>query len=369
MPMSSKSARVMWVDLAKGMSILLVVFYHVWAGIDRRADEIRAPQELYAMVNPVFTAVRMPLFFFVAGMFAVRSLKKPWGVFLSAKASAILWPYLVWSVLQSVLNLVLAKVRGAEAPVSLAQLPERLLLDPVDQFWFLYVLFLALLLFYGLNRLLRKAWALTLVSFLMLMIPLNVDLSFIRLGSASLSDWGPFFQLCQFFLYMALGSLLGPKLLAIPVLPSTKLLVGISLGCFLAVICSVHGIQVERDTTAMLLGIEWPIGLPVAFLAVASCIAFAMLLERWGPPKLLLAFGRDSVWLFVLHVILAAAYRAVLLKLGIRAFLPHLIGGCLVGSFIPLAVAWGARTFHLQFLVRFPSEALRFFMDSKKAKE
>lgn len=48
------SGRVAWVDFAKGLSILLVVMYHVWNGIMSRGTQIPSPRAWYDAINRGF---------------------------------------------------------------------------------------------------------------------------------------------------------------------------------------------------------------------------------------------------------------------------------------------------------------------------
>ena len=346
--------RILWADYAKGMSITLVVLYHAWAGIDRRAGEIAVQPGLYDAVNPLFQAVRMPLFFFIAGMFAVGSMRRDWSEFIAGKARALLWPYLVWSLVQSLIGWGLARMSGGQPPVALGELPGRLLFAPLDQFWFLYVLFLALLAFYALFKLLRAGWPLLLVGVLLLIAYSNVDFSSIGVAWSdrwiSLSDFGPFFQLLQFFIYMALGAAAGPALVAAAAATTVRSAAAVAAGGALAVVLAVHGLGVERDTTAEFAGVVWPLGLPVALLAIAACLGLAVVFERTSSFPIILLFGRYSLYLFVLHVIICAAVRKALLMAGIDTFAIHLLAGCAGGLLLPVAVARLAAKFGLVWL-------------------
>ena len=72
--MQSRAARHTWVDAAKGISILLVVMVHTRSWLDYAGIETGAVMnELIAASNHV----RMPLFFFVAGLFAAKWVARP----------------------------------------------------------------------------------------------------------------------------------------------------------------------------------------------------------------------------------------------------------------------------------------------------
>lgn len=129
--------RLHWIDVAKGMGIMLVVYGHVMRGLVSAGLAPDSPT--FQVVDSVIYSFHMPLFFFLAGIFLDQALAKRGvgGVVLS-KVDTILYPYLVWSLLQGFIEVLLARyTNGAtEAGDVLA-----LLWAPRAQFWFLYALF------------------------------------------------------------------------------------------------------------------------------------------------------------------------------------------------------------------------------------
>lgn len=78
---ASAGSRSAAIDAVKGISILLVVVLH--AGT-------------YWHFNEFFRLIRMPLFFFAAGLFASRSMRLPWSSFLARKAGNTFYIYFLW---------------------------------------------------------------------------------------------------------------------------------------------------------------------------------------------------------------------------------------------------------------------------------
>ena len=63
--------RVAWIDQVRGISILLVIFGHVW----RNAYEDYAlSPKIFGVVFDAIYLFHMPVFFFVSGIFLTRSL-------------------------------------------------------------------------------------------------------------------------------------------------------------------------------------------------------------------------------------------------------------------------------------------------------
>lgn len=78
-PTATPAARLEWLDVAKGLSIILVVFGHVF------------PPPLGTSI----TVVRMPFFFFLSGyIFKPR----PWPEFLWLRGNSLIVPYAAYLV-------------------------------------------------------------------------------------------------------------------------------------------------------------------------------------------------------------------------------------------------------------------------------
>ncbi|EPJ4139137.1 acyltransferase family protein [Klebsiella pneumoniae] len=65
--------RETWVDYAKGIGIILVVFGHANRGL--YSSGIYISPEIYHYLDNVIYSFHMPLFFFLSGLFFVSSIK------------------------------------------------------------------------------------------------------------------------------------------------------------------------------------------------------------------------------------------------------------------------------------------------------
>jgi len=131
--------RLVWLDSAKGIGIVLVVLGHALGGLSD-AGLVPAGSPLWLLFYGVYV-FHMPLFFFLsASLIYGRVVAKP-GRVLSSSLTKIAWPYFVWATVQIVVLIEAsgainhAQTRGFGASVI------RLLWAPHAQFWFLYVLF------------------------------------------------------------------------------------------------------------------------------------------------------------------------------------------------------------------------------------
>lgn len=89
--------RIRWMDVAKGVCILLVVLHHT-EGKHLRAVLSDHPTLLAAWqdLDAVFVPMRMPLFFLISGMLAAGAVARPWGAVLGRRVISPYWVYTVW---------------------------------------------------------------------------------------------------------------------------------------------------------------------------------------------------------------------------------------------------------------------------------
>lgn len=151
--------RIAWLDLARALTILLVVVYHVavGAGAVLMPDEESGAGQWWSTANLMLRPVRMPLFFLIAGILAAGAVSRPWNRSLRPRVLDLWWPYLLWSGI----FLVTAWIRYAP------QDPAGYMLDQVVRtftaagpYWFIGVL----PLFFLIARLGRRhPWAMLLL--------------------------------------------------------------------------------------------------------------------------------------------------------------------------------------------------------------
>ncbi len=90
--------RLEWLDLARGLGVILVVLGHVLSGLTRAGQFPDGP--LATWTEYALYTFHMPLFFFLTGLNAPHSLQRGPKSFLAAKGWTIAYPYMLWSLLQ-----------------------------------------------------------------------------------------------------------------------------------------------------------------------------------------------------------------------------------------------------------------------------
>jgi uncharacterized membrane protein YcfT len=129
-------ARTLWVDCAKGISIILVVFHH------SLFQDLDSPlySATISSADALLAYFRMPLFFFVSGLFIHRSLSMQWGRFLRLKTGNLLYLYVLWSVVKwiflAALPLLILGKSGEGGWLSVFTI----FVEPPTTLWFIYAL-------------------------------------------------------------------------------------------------------------------------------------------------------------------------------------------------------------------------------------
>jgi len=345
--------RVAWIDYAKGVSILLVVIFHVVHGILLRPDDIPFDSTWYDPVNAVLALVRMPSFFFVSGLLVAGSVKRDARTFIVGKLSAYMWPYLVWSTIHVTLASLLARPGPTSAQAALPSLPVALVLNPVGQFWFLYSLFLSVIVFYLLRRLGLSAMAILVLWLLVdtCRFTMEWQATTITMGPYHFltAIWWPFFEFINLFPYLTIGAIVSAWMMRdfvkLPSLAAALLVIVSMVALWFAV-----GAGIDYDSAVPLGRLLVPYGWTLSVVGICGAMCAALLASRTEAFKFLRSLGRYSLYIFVTHVICAAAMRTLLLRLGVHDLSVHLVIGMVAGLVPGIAAAHLARPAHLEWL-------------------
>lgn len=330
-------SRITWVDHAKGIGILLVVFGHALRGL--LAAEILPDTPTWRFVDAWIYAFHMPLFFFLSGLFILSSTRRPYPHFVHNKLRTIAYPYVVWSLIQGILLALAANAANSDV-LGLTEL-WRISYLPQMQFWFLYVLFVCMLLGGLVARWPGGAW---------LMVAFAVALLATH-GTVPLGPWGVLYLVRIYLPYFAIGiafaHLGGVQRWA--VVPSWALLLVTAAGFAIVTAAVRMGLD----------GIDLA-GAPVALAGILATIALAALcsrVPRWLKMAWLEVCGRSSLEIYVAHTIVSAGFRIILIRVfDITEPWTHLVGGTLVGVLGPLVLVWITQRIGFPYLFSWPGE-------------
>lgn len=299
--------RLIWVDVAKGICILLVVLNHTVEGILNAGVGERTKD--WVFFHDVCYSFMVPVFFVFAGMFRKEIDKS--SVRLAKIVNTILYPYLLWSTFQFLIKFVTASGNKSFELQDAIQI----LTSGIMQFWFLHALILISLLDivltkFKVNSQVRVLLALVAVFFGIPYLSIEV------LNSGVWSSW----------IYFEVGILFGRGILSGV---SNRLPVISLAGIITLVFLHLHGA-----------GYPYPLRPVAAICGILACFALSKLLvaNMLNFSAVLSYFGERSLQVYVGHVIFAAGIRELLLKFDVDSFLYHLILGCLLGVIVPIGL-------------------------------
>jgi fucose 4-O-acetylase-like acetyltransferase len=297
-----------WVDRARGIGIVLVVFGHVLRGL-ANAGMFPGDSPIWSFDYGVYT-FHMPLFFLLSGLFVERSLRKGVRPFWRSKFLTVVYPYFLWSLVQGLLLVGFAGMtNNASSPwLRLGSI----LWLPLAPFWFLYSLFFCHLLFVLLRKLDRRV-------LLALAVLAYVAGEVYRGGSHDIS---PVPDTTRGFLFYVLGVMAAERSW-----PLTALRPGIWASSAIVMIASV------------VLGLAWSIPYealwPAALAGIVLLVALAQL--DFPAARFVQMLGRYSMVIFVTHIIIASGLRIILLRFTpIQDPALHLLIGLCAGLLLPV---------------------------------
>ena len=129
-------------DTLKGFAILVVIFSHTILYKYETFNDFHIFETTYILMKAL--SIAMPIFFFIAGYFGYRSFlrKKRASAFILSRMKFILPPYLVWSTVYTIIQIVVTNRMGvASEHFTAFEIVEKYLTgDVVFEFYFLFLL-------------------------------------------------------------------------------------------------------------------------------------------------------------------------------------------------------------------------------------
>jgi fucose 4-O-acetylase-like acetyltransferase len=290
-----KESRYAWIDYAKGIAIVLVVYRHIAYGLV--AQGISLPHSVLA-TNDMLYSFRMPLFFLLSGVFFSKSVAKR-GVkkFTFLKINTLLYPYILWAIIQISLQIIFSRFTNAERSANDFL---NIILQPrtLDQLWYLFALFNVTMLYTIVSQITdnKKIWQLL--------------TGLLLLGVAPyIQKFSTLYDIALHYIFFAIGDLAAvyffreetQKAFANPK--------------NLLVLAPVFGL------------LQWyylyhqGMNLYLFMIIALNGCLFVILLASWLAKTEKLEFlrviGHYSLYIYLLHVSIFALMRAVLIHLGI----------------------------------------------------
>ncbi len=286
-----KNSRLSWIDMAKGLAIIMVVFRHIVIGIERSGIPI---EMVYRTIGEITFSFRMPLFFILSGFFIRASLQKRSNLaFINTKLKTLLYPYVVWTFIQITLQIIFSNYTNAARDwhdyIAVFINPRA-----IDQFWFIYALFNLAIVYLYMHQF-TKGNKIILLAIGIVFYYLNrfIDIPVIE-------------DILKYFVYVVIGDLISGFILNTNNESTIKSgwVFTIALVCFIAsqyVYLSYEGLE------------------PFVYAIIAIIGSFLTLVVSFhmaGKKSLFFinVAGYHSLYIYLIHVLISAPIRTVLWK-------------------------------------------------------
>lgn len=315
--------RMAWVDYLRGIAILLVVYRHVLLGLQ---NSNMAPPSGYLDANIMFFSFRMPLFFILSGIFITGSLaKKSLGKIVYSKFELLLYPYIIWSIIQITIQIAAAHWTNSQRHLIdytyIFYQPKQL-----DQFWYLPALFNSTIIYLLTKTKLKlHGW---------MQIVLGLVLYFLSQYCrkvSMMSDW------MEFYIFFAIGDTISTLFFreSVQSFLKNRWTFLILLPFFIATqfyYLHLYNSSPGNDVPLVLF-------LPIALFGCLTMCTLAYRLEAWNILRFLRVLGFHSLYIYVMHVIVAAFVRVILTKLlGLHQPIALLFIGIAFAATIPVMI-------------------------------
>jgi uncharacterized membrane protein YcfT len=314
-----------WVDYARGLAIILVVYRHTMVGLERSGIDV--PAYLYN-IQEFLVNVRMPVFFVLSGIFLGRTLfRKSAGELIKKKAYTLLYPYLLWTIILISFQILLSPYTNSKRTTAdylyIVTQPRNL-----DHMWYLLALFNTSLILILLSRSIFKRPAL-------------------HLGFAFLLHFAHYFvgeysllsDLCYYYIFLCAGVQVSDLVLKYDAKTNRFLFRLLAFITPLFVIGQIFWFTHIGPNYQPLQG--WYL-LPFLIIIFVACVMFycvCRLLYNAGIVKWLNNIGRSSLYIYILHILVISSVRIFCTKV-LHISSPYILIGCslILGILIPMFV-------------------------------
>lgn len=321
------NARVGWIDYAKGIAIIAVVFGHVLVSIYNAG--IGFSEAIHNFLFDFIWSFHMPVFFFLSGLFVSKSLEKSGNYgFVLNKFKTLIYPYLVWSLLQGGVQSILSGYINTRITVfDLMAILYRPL--PNTHFWFLYALAVMFLIYVIIETVKPDS------PYIIFLLSASF---FLFAGPSSIVVVN---KILLNFIYFALG-VLCQKYLFGKYFHNATFITSVLCFCVFVflewMVFELNILPVIRLTKFL-----------VAVSGIAAVIAISKYLDGKSYIRILRRIGAASMPIYLAHILAISATRITLSRLiGIEDAFVNALLGVVSGVAIPMAI------YHISMKFNFP---------------
>lgn len=330
--------RYIWVDYAKAIGIILVVFGHVNRGL--HSSGINISNSMFEKLDSIIYSFHMPLFFFLSGLFFINSIEKSTKFdFTLNKINVILYPYVIWSLLQGTTEVILSKYTNAKTNmIEVLSFP----FHPRAQFWFLYALFMIFILaciIYHHRRFIQT-------------LPLVIIISLVAYTfSNKIGTQLHINYITNNIVFFFIGCIFNTYYKHIEKILSKSSLILLTL----LFACSQYIFHFYYNMSYTQTGI-FTFGLAITAILLITNLSIELVKTNiYWPRKI----GELSMVIYLTHILAGSGARIIISKIfHVNNWYAHIFFGTLIGIILPILFYYLTKKMNMQFL--FNSPFLRF---------
>jgi uncharacterized membrane protein YcfT len=284
---TSASARVDWVDYAKGICIVMVVMMHSVLGVEQAAGETGFMHALVAFAKPF----RMPDFFLISGLFLAPVIDRDWRIYLDRKVAHFGYFYLLWVTIQFGFKASVFAAESGWGHVGFLYLES--FIEPFGTLWFIYLL----PIFFVVIKMTRGVSPILVFGVAALLQSVHVA-----------TGWTVIDEFCSQFVYIYAGYLFASEVFALSARARSH---PVRAAAVLILWALVNGSLVALGISA------WPIvSLGLGLCGGCAIVTIGTLLARMQWLNVLRFCGEHSIVIYLAFFLPMAATRTLLLRSG-----------------------------------------------------
>lgn len=319
-----------WVDVGKGVSIILVVYGHSQGWFVE--NDLLSSNVFYEAVH----FFRMPFFFFLSGLFFHKALRDDLPRFLGFRVANLLYVFLLWTLIRLGSDAVFYGISVREAVAGFASA----FTHPLPGLWFIY----SLAAFYAVTRALSNLPPAYLAAGAAIIAGTVGGTSY--LAPEHSSGVGIVDKWAMYYLYFVTGHLTHPVMFAMREMYNNKRLL-----LAVAVFCTIFILVNGGFVPAIGIGI---IAAAFSGIWVCSFLCFRAASTIVGRP--LEYIGQHSLPIYLAHIFVISIGRQAL-KTADMLIYPALTNALLIfaGVILPLVGYAICQRVHLQWVFKLPT--------------
>jgi uncharacterized membrane protein YcfT len=282
------TARIDWVDYAKGICIVMVVMMHSVLGVEQAVGETGFMHALVAFARPF----RMPDFFLISGLFLPLVIDRDWRSYVDRKVVHFAYFYVLWVSIQFGFKAPGLASETSWSHVGLMYFES--FIEPFGTLWFIYML----PVFFVVIKLTRRLPPILIWTIAALLETAHVATS-----------WTVIDEFCSRFVYIYSGYVFGDYVFALS--DRARAYPAVALAA-LALWALANGGLVAMN------GGEWPIvSLVLGLCGACAVVTIGTLLARMRWLNFFRFCGEHSIVIYLAFFLPMASTRTLLLKTAI----------------------------------------------------